>query len=165
MMDDVYLTYMGRGPKRLSHWEHWSCPDAETYLTGVDYYRHPRQCRLRLQELYPQLRLGVPATDAPIQRPETQADQGKGRWGDSNRDYWQQEVASHRFGSVEDMLKFSPLAQADFTGWRTVEEGDFGSEDVIFRRYRKNYPAEWGDHAPEGSSASVLWRRRSCPRV
>jgi hypothetical protein len=64
-------------------------------------------------------------------------------------------VASQRFANYDDMLKFSPLKQADFTGWRTVEEGDFSSEEAVYQRYRKNYPADWGDKAPEGSSASV----------
>jgi len=145
------------GPKQIPHWEHWSNPDAETYLTGIDYYAHPRLCRLRLKDLYPQLELGIPATDEPKPRPEEQANQGKGRWGDAYRDHWQQEVASHRFAGLDDMRKFSPLQQADFTGWRTVEEGDFSNEEVIYRRYRKNYPAEWGDKAPAGSSVSVFF--------
>jgi len=148
---------MGIGPKQIPHWEHWSNPDAETYLTGIDYYAHPRLCRLRLKDLYPQLELGIPATDEPKPRPEEQAKQDKGRWGDAYRDHWQQEVASHRFAGFDDMLKFSPLQQADFTGWRTVEEGDFTSEKIIYQRYRDRYPAEWGNRAPEGSSASVFF--------
>ncbi len=155
MADDRYLTFMGRGPEKVIHWEHWSCPDAETYLTGIDYYDQPRECRLKLKELYPQLGLGVPESDAPIPRPEEQNDKGKGRWGAHNRDFWQQEEASHRFASVEDMLKFSPLAQGDFTGWHVVVDGDFRSEEVIYERYRRNYPEDWGDQAPAGSSASV----------
>ena len=67
---DRYLAFMGLAPKRLPHWEHWSCPDAETYLTGIDYYAHPRLCRLRLREIYPQLGLGIPDTDDPKPRPE-----------------------------------------------------------------------------------------------
>ena len=125
--DGRYETFMGRGPQKIVHWEHWSNPDAETYLTGIDYYDHPRQCRLRLRELYLQLNLGIPESDEPKVRPEAQSDKSKGRWGDSYREDWQQEVASHRFKSLDDMLKFSPLEQADFTGWRTVEEGDFSS--------------------------------------
>ncbi len=155
MSDVKHDSFMGFGPKRIAHLEHWSNPDAETYLSGVDYYAHPRQCRLKMNELYPQLGLGVPQTDDPKRRPETQSDQSKGRWGDSFRDYWQQEDASHRFKSEEEMLRFSPLAQGDFTGWHVVVDGDFRSEDVIFERYRKNYPAEWGDKAPVGSSADV----------
>jgi hypothetical protein len=155
MSDPIYETYMGHGPKQILHWEHWSDPDAETYLTGIDYYQHPRLCRQKMQALYPQLRLGVPEKDDPKVRPDEQGDKSKGRWGDSHRDHWQQDVAGHRFRSREEMLRFSPLAQADFTGWRVVEDGDFSSEEVIYQRYRKHYPAEWGDKAPAGSSAGT----------
>ena len=157
MVDEVYRSFMGQGSKQIAHWEHWSCPDAETLLTGVDYYAHPRLCRLKLQEVYPQLRLAIPETDKPILRPEDQVDPGHGRWGDAYRDHWQQDVASHRFTSFEDMLKFSPLQQADFTGWRTVAEGDFSSEEIIYQRYRKNYPAEWGDKPREGVADTVFF--------
>ena len=154
-IDLRYQSYMGLGPKRIVHWEHWSNPDAETYLTGIDYYQHPRLCRLKLQERYPQLGLAVPENDDPIPRPDARNDKGKGRWGDANRDYWQQEEAGRRFASYEEMLQFSPLAQGDFTDWHVVVDGDFSSEQVIYERYRERYPAEWGDKAPEGSSASV----------
>jgi len=153
--DARYQSFMGLGPKKIAHWEHWSNPDAETYLAGIDHYEHPRLCRLKLQELYPQLSLAVPETDDPIPRPDQQNDKGKGRWGDANRDYWQQEEAGKRFDSYEEMLRFSPLAQGDFSDWRVVVDGDFRSKEVIYERYRKNYPVEWGDKAPEGSSASV----------
>jgi hypothetical protein len=154
MAEDTYLTYMGRGPRKIQHWEHWSCPDAETFLTGIDYYAHPRQCRLRLKELYPQLNLGIPATDDPIRRLDQQEDKGKGRWGDAYRNDWQQEVAGHRFKSEEEMLSFSPLAQGDFRGWNVVVDDDYRDEDALYQRWRKGYPAEWGDKAPEGSAAS-----------
>ena len=62
---DKYLAFMGLAPKKIPHWEHWSNPDAETYLTGIDYYEHPRLCRQKLRELYPRLGLGVPASDKP----------------------------------------------------------------------------------------------------
>ncbi|MHC4505622.1 MAG: hypothetical protein ACYTFI_20135, partial [Planctomycetota bacterium] len=55
-----YLAYMGLAPDPIPHWEHWSCPDAETYLAGIDYYEHPKLCREKLKELYPQLGLGIP---------------------------------------------------------------------------------------------------------
>jgi hypothetical protein len=157
MIDLRYESYMGLGPKRIQHWEHWSNPDAETWMTGIDYYAHPRLCRLKMQELYPQLELGIPQTDEPKVRPEEQADQSKGRWGDSYRDHWQQEEASQRFRTQEEMLRFSPLKQGDFTGWYVVESSDFRSEELIYERYRKNYPAEWGDTAPAGSSASAFF--------
>jgi hypothetical protein len=152
---DRYLAFMGLAPKRIPHWEHWSCPDAETYLTGIDYYAHPRQCRLRLRELYPQLNLDIPATDDPKPRPEQQADKGKGRWGDSLRDNWQQEEAARRFRSEEEMLAFSPLAVGDFTDWCVVVDGDYRTEEAIYQRFRKEQPAEWGDCAPAGTDAMV----------
>lgn len=153
--DPIYESYMGLGPKRIAHWEHWSNPDAETYLAGIDYYDHPRLCRLKMRELYPQLRLHAPAEDTPLPRPDTQPDKGKGRWGDANRDYWQQEEAAARFPDRGAMLSFSPLAQGDFSGWHVVEDGDFRDEETIFQRYRKHYPQEWGDKAPAGSPAST----------
>jgi hypothetical protein len=155
MADPRFESYMGLGPKRIAHWEHWSNPDAETALTGINYYEHPRLCRLEMNELYPQLALPVPDSDDPVPPPEAQADRGKGRWGAARRDYWQQEEAHSRFADFDEMLRFSPLEQADFTGWHVVVDGDFSSEDVIYERYRARYPAEWGDRAPEGSSASV----------
>jgi hypothetical protein len=152
---DAYDSFMGLGPKRIGHWEHWSNPDAESVLTGVDYYAHPRLCRLKMSELYPQLNLWVPPTDDPKPRPEEQADKDKGRWGDSYRDHWQQSEAGKRFRSPEDMLRFSPLEQGDFSGWHVVVDGDFRSEEVVYQRYRKNYPAEWGDQAPGRSTTMV----------
>ena len=155
MSDERYESFMGLGPKRIAHWEHWSNPDAETYLAGIDYYEHPRLCRLKLKALYPQLGLSVPEKDEPKSRPGQQKDQDKGRWGDSYRDHWQQEEAGARFASHQDMLSFSPLEHGDFTDWHVVESADFRDEEIIYNRYRKGYPAEWGDTAPEGSSASV----------
>ena len=158
MADSQYLSFMGRGPHRIAHWEHWSCPDAETYLTGIDYYEHPRLCRQKMNELYPELGLGIPESDEAKTRPEEQTDQSKGRWGDSYRDYWQQAEAGQKFESLDEMLAFSPLEQADFTGWNVIVDkdgGDFSSEEVIYQRYRAKFPEEWGDQAPAGSSVSV----------
>ena len=143
-------SFMGRGPNRIAHWEHWSNPDAASYITGIDYYDQPRTCMLRLNEMYPFLEIPAPADDTPVKRIEEQQDHGHGRWGDQYRNHWQQEVASKRFKSMEEMLKFSPLEQADFSGWGVVEDGDYSSEEVIYERYRQRYPAEWGDQVPEG---------------
>jgi len=154
MSDARYDSFMGRGPKRIAHWEHWSNPDAATYITGIDFYAHPRSCMLRMNELYPFLDLRVPATDDPLPRIEDQQSQGKGRWGHAYRDHWQQELAHQRFASQEDMLKFSPLAQGDFTGWHVVVDGDYSSEEIIYQRFREGYPADW-TQAPPGSSASA----------
>lgn len=159
---DKYLAFMGLGPQRIPHWEHWSDPDAETYLTGIDYFEHPRLCRLKLQELYPELELGIPESDEPKRRPrldlqgQSSSTDEKGghhvRWGDGESDQW--DWGRH-FKSAEEVLAFSPLEQGDFTNIPVVESADFSSEDLIYQRYRKNYPAEHGERAPEGSTAMV----------
>ncbi len=107
--------------------------------------------------LYPQLELPIPETDDSRPRPAEQQDMGKGRWGDANRDHWQQEEAARRFGSQEEMLAFSPLEHADFSGWHVGVDGDYSSEEVIYEYYRKKYPAEWGDGATAGSSTSAFF--------
>ena len=160
--DDRYLALRGLAPKRIPHWEHWSNPDAETYLTGIDYYAHPRRCRIRMNELYPDLDLHVPATDAPIPRPEetmhgaTSVVDGQGRhhvrWGDGMSGHWDH---GGRFRTAEDVLSFSPLAQGDFAGMVINEGHDYRDEEKLFRTYRARFPAEWGDAAPEGSPAMV----------
>ena len=158
---DRYMAYMGMAPKNIPHWEHWSCPDAETYLTGIDYYEHPRLCRLKLQELYPQLGLGVPTTDDPRPRPKLDLigqssrvdEQGRHhvRWGDSETSIWDWGMF---FKDAEDVFNFSPLEQGDFTNIPVVESRDYSDEEKLYQMYRKGYPAEWGDKAPEGSLSS-----------
>jgi hypothetical protein len=153
---------MGLAPKRIPHWEHWSCPDAETYLTGIDYYEHPKLCRGRLRELYPQLGLSVPESDDPKPRPtlgltgtsSAVDDDGRRhvRWGTGQTTHWSW---GERFHSADDVFAFSPLEQGDFTDIPVVVSQDFSDEETIYRNYRKNYPEEWGDAAPEGSSTTV----------
>ena len=139
---------------RLPHWEYLSNPDAETLLTGIDYYDHPRECRLRLRECYPQLELPVPETDAPVPRPRLSSDGESAdrarhtvRWGaGETTSYLHGEGVFH---DAEEVFAFSPLAHADFTGWEhVVNNWDFTSEEAIYQRLRRDYPAEWGDTAP-----------------
>lgn len=159
---DKYLAFMGMRPKRVPHWEHWSNPDAETYLTGIDYYRHPRLCRQKLAELYPQLELSIPSTDTPIPRPALAGgDQSSYmdeegyhhvRWGDSISTHWDW---GKRFKTVDDVLAFSPIEQGDFTDIPVVESRDYSNEGKLYEMYRRNYPKEWENKAPEGSTASA----------
>lgn len=151
---DVYHAYLGLGPARVPHFEHWSCPDAETYLTGIDFYEHPRECRLELRKRYPQLRLGIPADDAPIPRP---ADQTRGdaashsvRWGAGQS--WQWDWG-HSFRDAEEALRFSPLEQGDFRDIPVVESHDYRDEEGLYRMYRSCLPTEWGDKAPDDRDA------------
>ena len=154
-MDDRYAAFMGLAPKRIPHWEHWSCPDAETHLTGIDYYEHPRLCRQRLQELYPMLNLPIPPEDTP--RPRSRFDQeavsslvgadGRRhvRWGDGETSHWDW---GSRFRSLEEAFAFSPLAQGDFTDIPVVESRDYSDEAQLYQQYRRGYPEAWGEQAP-----------------
>jgi hypothetical protein len=154
---DDYLAFMGLAPKRVPHWEHWSCPDAETYLTGIDYYEHPKQCRERLKALYPQLNLPVPVTDVPKPRPQmgepgqpsANTERQTVRWGDGETGSFVHGEAL--FKTAEQVFAFSPLRMADFRKWdHVVMNWDYSSEEVIYRNCRQGYPAEWGDKAPAG---------------
>jgi hypothetical protein len=159
---DKYLAYMGLAPKRIPHWEHWSDPDAETYLTGIDYYEHPRLCRQKLAELYPELDLPIPATDDPKPRPALGLDGNSSmtdadgrhhiRWGDGESNIWDWGL---KFDSAEDVFKFSPLAHGDFRNIPVVESQDYRDEEALYAKYRAEWPAEWGDRAPEGSPATA----------
>ena len=161
-MDDWYAAVMGLAPKRIPHWEHWSCPDAETYITGIDYYDHPKLCREKMKEIYPFLGLWIPSEDKPIPRPtldlehNTSCTDEQGgrhvRWGDSVTSHW--EWGKH-FKTAEDVFAFSPLAQGDFTEIPVNESRDYSDEEKLCQEYRKQYPAEWGDKAPEGDRSSV----------
>ncbi len=109
---DRYDTYMGHGPGKVVHWEHWSNPDAATAITGIDFYAHPRTCMRRLNAMYPALGLPEPASDDPLPRIADQV--GRDRWGHELREAWQQDRARERFPSREAMLAFSPPAHGDF---------------------------------------------------
>lgn len=158
---DRYLALRGLAPQRIPHNEVWACPDAETYLTGIDYWEHPQQSRQRLAELYPQLELPIPETDTPIPRPplaegQTSFTDEKGRhyvrWGEGLTSSWDW---GEDFHSAEDVFAFSPLEHADLTGSPISESRDYASEERVWEVFRPRYPAEWGERAPEGSTASV----------
>lgn len=157
--DERYMAFMGLAPKKIPHWEHWSNPDAETALTGIDYYDHPRECRRKMRELYPQLGLSIPHSDAPKPKPRlgtgtksSDADRHTVRWGDGETATWEHGEAF--FTCEDDVFAFSPLAHAaDFVRWpHVVENWDYSSEQKIFefRGGDEDYT-----RAEEGSSASA----------
>ena len=159
MPEDRYLAFMGRAPKRVPHWEHWSNPDAETYLTGIDHYGHPRQCRLRFNELYPEIALGVPKTDDPIPRPKDGADRENhvSRWGDSTTATFQHGEAFFR--DAEEVFRFSPLEHADMRDWpHVVENWDFSSEESIAARFNWNRERKDGQASSAGFyNTTFMW--------
>ena len=80
--DDIcYQALMGLAPKDIPHWEYLGCPQAETYITGIDYFDHPRRCRQRLAEMYPKLNVEIPETDDPIEQSRPGVDSGHHRRG------------------------------------------------------------------------------------
>lgn len=158
---EVYMTQIGKGGKRILHQEIWADPDAETYLTGIDHYDRPRDCRLRMKELYPQLNLGIPATNDPLPRPtldnknnSSNKERHTVRWDGGETATF--EHGEKFFKTEEDVFNFHPLQHADFSDWKfVVESNDFTSEEIIYNRYRNRYPKEWGDKAPEFSCAAT----------
>lgn len=157
-----YLALMGEAPSRIPHWEYLGSPEAQTYITGIDYFEHPRLCRQRLAELYPQLNVEIPATDDPLPRPALDLDErtagadGEGRrvvrWGNGATFHWD---FGKQFHTAEDVFRFSPLQVADFTHAPMVSAWDYSSEETLHCHFRAQYPAEWGDEAPSESTASV----------
>jgi hypothetical protein len=149
-------TYLGKGPKRVLNWEHFSDPDAATYITGIDYYQRPRDCMKKLFDMYPFIKPSLPEDNDPIPRPEEQAEGSHGRWGAQNRDFWQQEIASHRFKTEEQIRSFSPLENADYSNTNIfVESADFSSEASIYKRYMKRFQKRGIDKKPPESSSAV----------
>jgi hypothetical protein len=156
-----YLTWTGNAPKgRIPHWEAWSNPDAETYLTGINYYDHPKLCREKMRELYPELGLWIPETDEPRPRPRMDlqnvtADMEKHtvRWGDGESSTF--EHGEKFFKNEEDVFNFDPLEHADMREWpHVVNNWDFSSEEALYEQFRANYPVDRVE-APEYSCASV----------
>jgi hypothetical protein len=157
--DDKYLAYMGLAPKRIPHWEHWSNPDAETWITGIDYFDHPRECRQKMQELYPELGLAVPETDEPVPRPTLGADESSlvddeghrlVRWGTSVSGHWDW---GKKFHTAEEVFAFSPLEQGDFTDIPVVESRDYSDEEKLYTEYSAGYQPELGNQGVDGESS------------
>jgi len=155
-----YLAFMGKSGKYIPHYEMWSNPDAETYLTGIDYYDHPKQCREKLAELYPQLYLPIPETDTPKPRPSLGSDKSSNsdartvRWGDSETTTWEHGEAY--FKTVQDVFDFSPLEKGDFRDWpHVVMNWDYSTEEAIYERALKNLIPDGGDPSP--TAPSTTW--------
>jgi len=159
--DELFCAYMGQSGKKILQSEIWSCPDAETYLTGIDYYKNPQKCRLEMKRLYPRLNLPVPETDESIPLPvldkaSVDKEAYTVRWGAGMTDTFRHGEAF--FNDPEEVFRFSPLEHADFTEWNhVVVNYDFSDEETLYNQFRRDYPAEWGDKAPANSSVGVTF--------
>jgi hypothetical protein len=157
-----YQAMLGLGPRDIPHWEYLGCPDAETHVTGIDHFAHPRLCRLRLAELYPQLNVEIPEEDTPIPHPDldlsdrTEGVSGEGRrvvrWADGVTFHWDHGTP---FKSADDVFAYSPLANPDYTRTSIVNNWDYTAEEMLYRKFRADFPAEWGDQPPAGYPAQT----------
>lgn len=159
MSDSKYEAFMGLWPAQVPHWEHWSDPDAETYLTGIDYYEHPRLCRLKMRQLYPELSLKIPDSDTPKVRPAADdTANNKVRWGESQTATFKH--GEQYFKTPEDVLAFHPLEHADMRDWPyVVVNFDYSSEESIKKELaaRKGLPLPWGKPEPCIASESNFY--------
>ena len=155
----VYEAFMGKWPEKVPHWEHWSDPDAETELTGIDYYDHPKLCRERMHELYPELEIGIPADDTPVPRPAgNDTANHTVRWGAGQTATFLH--GEQFFKTPEDVFAFSPLKHADMRGWRhVVENFDFTSEETILERFKQSLGLgdTWGSAKPGVPSSAGFY--------
>jgi hypothetical protein len=157
-----YQALRGLAPERIPHFEYLGCPDAETYITGIDHFAHPRLCRLRLTEMYPQLNVDVPPTDDPIPHPaldldrDTEGFSEEGRrvvrWADGVTFHWDHGLQFH---TPEDVFAFSPLEHPDWTRTSVVNNWNYTSTETLYQHFRPDYPVEWGDQAPADWPAEV----------
>ena len=159
-----YDSMTGNGGAKILHIEHWSNPDAATEITGVDYYERPRECALKLLEMYPMLDgIGVPVSNEPIPRPKLDLETGSSsnpenhtvRWGDGETSTFLH--GEQYFQTEEQVFAFSPLEHADKGDWPLPGDGipDLSSAEAIYRYLRPRFPSEWGDRAPECSCAGI----------
>ena len=74
-------------------------------------------------------------------------------WGAGTTATWKHGAM---FKTPEDVFAFSPLEYAadhDWSELNVVVSGDFSSAEAAYQHFRKGYPDDAGDTAPEGSTA------------
>lgn len=86
-------------------------------------YDHPKLCREKIKELYPQLGLAVPKDDTPVPRLGTDLKGASSvkdkegrccvRWGAEETNHWSW---GENFKTLEDVFSYSPLENADMRG-------------------------------------------------
>lgn len=152
-MTNKYLALMGQTPTHIPHWEHWSNPDAETFITGIDHYEHPRLAAQAMNVRYPELYLNVPDNDHPIPKPSNDADpeQATTRWGDGQTATF--EHGEKLFLDDEAVLSFSPLQKGDFSDFPVIENHDYRDPETLYQTLLDRHRLRGVDTAPAGSTA------------
>jgi len=102
---------------RIPHCEFYSNPDALTLITGIDGYKQPLSAELALLRKHNVDVWWPAASDEPLEHPDdgnvlTDADgRQSARWGAGRTWHWDWGT---RFKTIEDVLKFDPLADMDY---------------------------------------------------
>lgn len=114
---------------RISMYEHFSHPDAEQAITGIDPWEHPRLARERLYELTYMDAGGVPGSDDPIPRlPDNESSftdsEGRRsvRWGTGQSWHWDW---GNLFPNIDAVLAYKPLEHLDMRNADVVESRDY----------------------------------------
>jgi len=109
-------------------WEHFSCPDAEHAITGIDPWEHPKLARERLHAMT-YMDVGyIPGDDDPIPRlaDESSFSDADGRrsvrWGTGTTWHWDW---GHTCKTIDDLLSYQPLDHLDLRCADVVENRDY----------------------------------------
>lgn len=152
-MTNKFLALSGQSPTHIPHWEHWSNPDAETFITGIDHYEHPRLAAQKMNELYPELYFNVPESDQPIPKPVSGVDSEHAttRWGDSQTGTF--EHGEKFFKDEESVLSFSPLQKGDFRDFPVIEDHDYRDPETLYQSMLERHGLRGVDKAAPDSVA------------
>lgn len=126
---------------RIPMYEHFSNPDAEQALTGIDPWEHPKLARERFYEVTNVDFGGIPGSDDPIPRlPEGQAsftdDEGRTsvRWGTGQSWHWDW---GNLFPTIEHVLAYKPLEHLDLSRADFVANMDYSiSVEEMARQFQ-----------------------------
>lgn len=129
---------------RIPMWEHFSNPDAEFAITGIDPWDKPKSARERLIELTHMDVGGIPGADTPIERlPDGQSSfvdaEGRTavRWGTGVSWHWDW---GKKFKTIEDVISYSPLANPDQSKADVVESRDYSiSVEDLAKQYQAGF--------------------------
>ncbi len=125
-------------------WEHFSNPDAEQAITGIDPYDHPKLAREKLHAMTYMDVGSIPGSDNPIPRLEdenassfTDAEgRHSVRWGTGTTWHWDW---GHKITTIEEVLAYSPLKNPDMRGADVVENRDYSrSVEDFAQEFQQN---------------------------
>ncbi len=126
-------------------WEHFSNPNAEHVITGIDPWQHPRLARERLHELTHMDVGGITGSDDPIERMPDESsfadESGRKsvRWGTGQSWHWDW---GRLFPTVESCLQYDPLEHMDQRNMDVVENRDYSiSAEEMARQYQAGIDA------------------------